>query len=72
MLRVSSWSPSLLRGFLWVKALYSCWTSDGAAFGVVTILKVSLLEILLSQAMEGLPMVWQGSLVQVASSKGVA
>jgi len=39
LLGVSSWSPSLLRGFLRVKALSTCWTSDGGAFGVVTFLK---------------------------------
>jgi hypothetical protein len=33
--------------FLRVKALSTCWTSDGSAFGVVTFLKVSFVETLL-------------------------
>ena len=53
LLGVSSWSPSLLRGFLRVKALSTCWTRDGGAFGVVTFLKASLVETLLGQAVEG-------------------
>ena len=47
ILWVSSWSPSLLRGFLWVKVLSTCWMSDGGAFGVVTFLTASLVETLL-------------------------
>ena len=54
-----------------MKALSTCWTSDGGAFGVVTFLKASLVETLLSQAVEGLPVAWWGGSVQVATSKGV-
>ena len=71
LLGMSSWSPSFLRGFLQVKVLSTCWTSDGGAFSIVTFLKASLVETLLGQAVEGFPVVWWGGLVQMASSKGV-
>ena len=31
-------------GFLWVKTLSTCWTSDSGAIGVVTFLEASLVE----------------------------
>ena len=71
LLGVSSWSPYFLRGFLRVKTLFTCWTSDDGVFGVATLLKALLMETLLGQAAEGLPLVWRGSSVQVASLKGV-
>jgi hypothetical protein len=71
LLGVSSWSPSLQHGFLRVKTLSTCWTSDGGAFGVATLLKALLVETLLGQAAEGLPLAWRGGSVQVASLMGV-
>ena len=62
---------SFCAGFFRMKALSTCWTSDGGAFGGVTFLKASLVETLLSQAVEGLPVAWWDGSVQVASSKGV-
>ena len=43
-----------MRGFLWVKTMSTCWTSDDDATGVVTFLEASLLEIHLVGTMEGL------------------
>jgi len=45
--------------------------SDGSTFGVATLLKALLVETLLGQEAEGLPLVWRGGSVQVASLKGV-
>ena len=61
-----------MHGFVWVKTLSTCWTGDGGAIGVVTFLEVSLVETHLGLTVEVLPVAWQGGLVQVASSKGVA
>jgi len=52
--------------------LSTCWTNDGGAFDVATLLKALLVETLLGQAAEGLPLAWRGGSMQVASLKGVA
>ena len=61
-----------MSGFLWVKTLSTCWTGDSGAIGIITFLEASLVETHLGLTVEVLPVAWQGGLVQVASSKGVA
>ena len=55
-----------------MKTLSTCGTRDGGAIGVAIFLEASLVETHLGLAVEVLPVAWQGGLVQVASSKGVA
>ena len=59
-----------MRGFLWVKTLSTCGTSDGGAIGVATFLEASLVETHLGQFMEDSPVAWHGCTVQSGKLKG--